>query len=29
MVEDYQESDPYARDPQTLMFFATLLKVEG
>jgi len=26
MVEDYQNSDPFARDPQTLMFFATLLK---
>lgn len=29
MVEDYQNSDPFARDPQTLMFFATLLKKEG
>jgi exportin-1 len=29
MVEDYQTSDPFARDPQTLMFFATLLKKEG
>ena len=29
MVEDYHESNPQARDPETLMLFATMMKKEG
>jgi exportin-1 len=29
MVADYQSSDPNARDPETLLLFATILKKEG
>lgn len=29
MVEDYQQSDPNSRDPETLMLFATMMKQEG
>ena len=29
MVEDFAQSDPNARDSETLMLFATILKREG
>jgi hypothetical protein len=29
MVEDYYNSDKDARDPETLMLFATVMKKEG
>jgi hypothetical protein len=29
MVEDYYVSNPHARDPETLMLFATMMKKEG
>jgi hypothetical protein len=29
MVADYQSSEPNARDPETLLLFATILKKEG
>lgn len=29
LVEDYQQNDPFARDPEVLNLFATLLKKQG
>jgi exportin-1 len=29
LVEDYQQNDPNARDPEVLMLFATMLKKMG
>lgn len=29
MIEDFSQSDPNARDPETLMLFAIILKKEG
>lgn len=29
MVDDYAQSDPNARDPETLLLFATIMKRDG
>lgn len=29
MVQDYQDSNPDSRDPETMMLFATIFKKEG